>query len=209
MAMQGPPRPRGTRRTQRPRPVGRRPSHAILLGRPRCACKVCRDAAEHPDISWVGLGLAIGSVISCRRSGSPSSASPTSSAQPPPPARAVRTCSAPPRRRAARQRAGRRMLAGPGRRPDSRPAPPTRRATAAAGGRLRWQISAGAALDAGAQRPPAPPRGSSAMPTGSPTPARGRLGCAAGAATRSRGSRSSNTACGSPTKPRRGRRARG
>ena len=29
------------------------------------------------------------------------------------------------------------------------------------------------------------------------------------AATRSRGSRSSGTACGSPTKPRRGRRARG
>ena len=39
MVMQGPPRPRGTRRTQRPRPVGRRPSHAILLGCPRCACK--------------------------------------------------------------------------------------------------------------------------------------------------------------------------
>jgi hypothetical protein len=39
--------------------------------------------------------------------------------------------------------------------------------------------AAGAALDAGAQRPPAPPRGSSATPTGSPTLARGRRGCAA------------------------------
>jgi hypothetical protein len=49
---------------QQTRSAGRvrnRPSRAF-----RCARKVCRDAAEHPDISWVGLGLAIGSVISSR-----------------------------------------------------------------------------------------------------------------------------------------------